>query len=277
MHRVVAFLLKQYPLILFILLEIFAFTLVVRNNHYQKAAFNNGVSNFTGRTTQTWLDITGYFSLKKQNRMLSEENAGLRSKLQESFRASDRQIFVYNDTVYQQQFQYVSAQIVNATIQKSKNFFLINKGKNQGIEKDMGVIAPGGIVGMVKSVSANFSLVIPIINIDANIAARLKNNDQNGIVSWDGKHYSTGVMKGIPGHIELHKGDTIITSGQSIFFPEGLKIGYVTGFERNRSDNFYAVKLRFAVDFNSISYVYVIRNLLADEQIKLLKVIEDEQ
>ncbi len=277
MYRLLTFLQKYYPLILFLLLEGLAFSLVVRNNHYQKAAFNNGVSSFTGNTFETWQGITGYFGLRKQNRKLAEENALLRNHQIESFRASDRKIFVWNDTVYQQQFQYVSAQIVNATVNRRKNFLLINKGRNQGIEKDMGVICSDGIVGMVKSVSSNFSLVIPVINIDANVAARLKKNDQAGVISWDGKHFSTGTMKGIPGHVSLKQGDTIITSGQSIFFPEGLPVGYVSGFRKNRSDNFFTVDVRFAVDFNSLTQVYVIRNLLAEEQINLLKAIENEQ
>jgi rod shape-determining protein MreC len=277
MHRLVAFLLKRYPLIVFVLLEIVAFSMVVRQNNYQRAAFSNTISDFSGGTFQAWSNVTGYFFLRKQNRMLAEENARLYNSLQGSFRASDKQIFIWNDTVYQQQFQYVSAQIVNASVNKKKNFIVINKGKNQGITTDMGVISPDGVVGIVKSVSRNFSLILPIINIDASIAARLQHDEQKGIVTWNGKHFSTGIMKGIPGHVPLNKGDTIITSGQSIFFPEGIRLGYVDGFDKNRSNNFYTIRLKFAVDFNSLNYVYVIRNLLAEEQIELLKMIENEQ
>jgi rod shape-determining protein MreC len=277
MYRLVAFLQKHYTVILFLILEVFAFTLVVNNNVYQKASFNNGLSSFTGSTFEKWQGVTGYFHLRKQNRLLAEENAALRSQVLEAFRASEKKIFVWNDTVYQLQFQYVSAQIVNSTVNRKKNFFLINKGKNQGIEKDMGVIAPNGVVGMVRNVSSNYALVLPAINLDANISARLKKNDQGGIVSWDGRHFSTGTMKGIPGHIPLKMGDTVITSGQSIFFPEGLPIGYISGFRKNRSDNFYTVDIRFAVDFNSLTNVYIIRNLLAEEQINLLKAIQNEQ
>lgn len=277
MHRLVAFLLKQYPLILFILLESLAMVMVVKSNNYHKAAFNDGISDFTGGTYQVWSSITGYFNLKQQNRLLAEENARLHSNQLSSFRASDRQIFVWNDTVYRQQFQYISARIVHSSVNRKKNYLVINKGSNQGIDPDMGVFSPEGLVGIVKSVSSNFALIIPVINVDANIAGRLKNDNQNGFVTWDGKHFATGVMRGIPGHIDIKRGDTIITSGQSIFFPEGLNIGYVTSFEKSRSDNFYTLKIRFAVDFNSLNYVYVIRNLMAEEQLNLLRMIDDEQ
>ncbi len=277
MHRLIAFLLKQYPLLIFILFELLAVSLVVSHNHYQKAAFNKGISNMVGSSYAVWENITGYFGLKKRNRELAEENARLHNSMKGSFRASDKNIFVWDDTVYQQQFHYVSAQVVNASVNKKKNYLVINKGKNQGIESNMGVIAPNGVVGMVRSVSSNYALIIPIINIDANIAARLKKNDQNGIVSWNGKHYSKGIMKGVPGHIPLNRGDTIITSGQSLFFPEGIVIGYIENYRKNISDNFYTITLRLAVDFNSLNYVYVIRNLLAEEQIHLLKIIENEQ
>jgi rod shape-determining protein MreC len=277
MHRLFAFLLKRYTLLLFILLEAVAVSIVVSHNTYQKASFRNSVSDFAGTTYVFWNGITGYFGLRQKNRLLAEENARLHNSLQSSFRASDKQIFVWNDTLYSRQFQYVSAQVVNASVNRQKNYLMINKGSNQGIEQDMGVFSPDGVVGMVKTVSPNFALIIPIINIDANIAARLQHNDQKGIVKWNGQHFRNGTMKGIPGHIPLARGDTIITSGQSIFFPEGLRIGTVAGFEKNRSDNFYTIKVRFGVDFNSLNYVYVIRNLMADEQINLLKLMENEQ
>ncbi|MFO7723736.1 MAG: rod shape-determining protein MreC [Bacteroidales bacterium] len=277
MRRFFAFLLKRYPLLLFILLEAAAISMVVSFNTYQKASFRSGVSDFTGGTYEAWKGITGYFGLKRKNRELAEENARLRSNLQGSFRASDKQIFVWNDTLYTRQFQYVSAQVVNATVNRKKNYLMINKGSNQGIEQDMGVFSSEGVVGMVKSVSRNFALIIPIVNIDANIAARLQKNDQKGIVTWNGQHFRNGTMHGIPGHIPIAKGDTVITSGQSIFFPEGLPIGTVAGFEKNLSDNFYTIKVRFAVDFNSLNYVYVIRNLMAEEQLNLLKMMDNEQ
>jgi len=277
MHRIVAFILKRYPLFLFLLLEVVAVTLVINKNDYQRGAFRLGVTGVAGVTYSVWSDITGYFTLKQQNRMLAEENARLRDNLQGSFRASDRKIFVWNDTVYQQQFQYVSARIVNASVNRQKNFLMINKGSNQGIEQNMGVIAGDGIVGMVKSVSANYALVLPVIHLDANISARLKRNDQKGIVNWDGKHFTYATMKGIPGHIGVERGDTIVTSGQSVFFPEGLKVGYVSDYVQNRSDNFYTITLRLAVDFNSIQHVYVIRNLLAAEQLKLLEETENAE
>jgi rod shape-determining protein MreC len=277
MHRIVAFLLKRYPLFLFVLLEVVAVSMVVTGNNYHKSAFHVGVTDFSGWTYARWSNLTGYFYLRKQNQLLAEENARLKNNLKSSFRASDRKEFVWNDTLYQQQFHYVSSRVVNSSVNRKKNFLVIDKGRRQGIENDMGVIAPDGIVGMVKQVSANYALVIPVINIDANIAARLKRSEQKGLVHWDGTDFSHAVMKGIPGHTPLQKGDTVITSGQSIFFPEGIRVGYVTDFTKNRSDNFYTIKLRLAVDFNSIHFVYVIRDLLAKEQLQLLQEVEDEQ
>jgi rod shape-determining protein MreC len=277
MHRIVAFLLKQYTFILFVILEVVALSLVVHHNSYHQSAYRKQVSDLSGGTYAVWSAITGYFNLRSKNKELAEENALLHSRLPESFRASDKKIFVWNDTIYHQQFQYVSARIVNASVNKKKNFIIIDKGSNQGIANDMGVISPDGIVGMVRSVSDNYSLIIPLINIDASVAARLKRSDQKGIVSWDGRRFSHALMKGVPGHVELTAGDTVITSGQSIFFPEGILVGYITGFTKNRSDNFYNIQLRLATDFNSLNHVYIIRNLMADEQIKLLNMTRDEQ
>lgn len=276
MHRIVTFFVKQFPLILFIVLEGIAISLLVNHNQFHRTTFQKTVVELTGKTYSAFNSVLDYFSLKNVNRDLASENAMLRDRLKGSFLINDRNIFIYNDTVYKQQFQYQNAKVVYSSVTKKKNYLILDKGEKQGIKTNMGVFAKSGVIGIVKSVSPNFSLVIPIINIDANIAARLKNNYQKGVVSWDGKHYSEGVMKGIPGHVELNVGDTIITGGTSIFFPEGLHIGYVKGYKRNPGDNFYRIRLNFSADFNSLNYVYIIRNQFFNEQFDLLRSMEDE-
>ncbi len=271
MHRIVAFFLKQYPFFLFLLLEIVAISLVINHNNYHKGVLRLGVSEVSGTTYEIWSHITGYFSLHQQNRALAEENARLRSQMPDAFKASDRKVFVRDDTVYQQQFEYVSARVVKSSVNRQRNILMIDKGVNQGIAQNMGVMGSDGIVGVVQSVSANYALVLPVINVGANIFARLKSNDQKGIVSWNGASYHYAQMKGIPGHILVEQGDTIITSGQSVFFPEGLCVGFVTDYVQSPGDNFYTIRLRLGVDFNSLNHVYVIRNLMADEQHNLLK------
>jgi len=69
--------------------------------------------------------------------------------------------------------------------------------------------------------------------------------------------------------VELNVGDTIVTSGYSSIFPEGILIGEITEFEKNSQDNFYTIKVKLSVDFKNIQNVYLIKNLLRKEQLQL--------
>lgn len=230
----------------------------------------NGVNDFAGTIFESWDNTTDYLSLGKTNKELSNENAGLRNRHKSSFLAVDKNIFTWQDTVYKTNFQYVSAKVVQSTVNRKRNIILINKGSTSGLQADMGVISPKGVVGIIVSVSNNYSLVLPAIHLDSHIAAKLKGNNQKGTVNWDGKSYMEAEMTGIPGHVLINEGDSIITSGNSSVFPEGLLIGQVLSTEINTVDNFYNIKLNLAEDFNSIEHVYVIRNLMKEEIDELL-------
>jgi len=157
------------------------------------------------------------------------------------------------------------------TTNKRNNYLTLNKGSNQGIAKDMGVITSTGIVGIVKEVSANFSSVISVLHKETKISAKVKKNGHLGTVIWTGGDYSNGELIDIPTHVKPVIGDTIITSGYSTSFPEGIMIGTISDFKIVKGDNFYTITIKFSTDFNNISYAYVIRNIMKDELDKLNK------
>ena len=65
--------------------------------------------------------------------------------------------------------------------------------------------------------------------------------------------------------MNIQQGDTIVPSGYSTIFPEGILVGTVTAFEVEES-NFFKIEVELSVDFNQLNWVYVIRNLLEVEQ-----------
>ena len=70
----------------------------------------------------------------------------------------------------------------------------------------------------------------------------------------------------IPKQIKISVGDKIYTSGESHKFPENILIGTISSFTPNTSDNFYDIEVKLSTDFRSISYVYVVNNLMRAEQ-----------
>jgi len=259
-----AYIIKHYFFFLFLFLEIIAFLFVVQNN-YQRATFLNSSGQVTGTVFNTFNNISEYFTLKTSNVILAEENARLRESQPVSFLKTDTLVYYQHDSL----FKYISAKVISNTVNKQKNYLMLNKGSSSGIEKDMGVITSKGIVGTVVDVSENFSRVMSILHESNKINARIKKNDHIGNVEWDGEYYAQGLLTDIPTHVNLYKGDTIITSGNSFIFPEGILVGTVNEHLVDKGDKFNKAKIDFSVDYNNLYFVYVIVNLLKDEQINL--------
>lgn len=264
MRHLFAYIIKHYFFFLFLFLEIVAFSFIVQNN-YQRATFLNSSGRITGTVFNTFNNITEYLTLKSSNVILAEENARLRESQAISFHTTDTLVYFQHDSL----FKYVSAKVISNSIHKQKNYLMLNKGSSSGIEKDMGVITSNGIVGTVVDVSENFSRVMSILHKNNKINARVKKNNHIGNVEWDGEYYAQGLLTDIPTHVNLYKGDTIITSGNSFIFPAGIMVGTVNEYLVDKGDKFNKAKIDFSVDFNNLYFVYVIVNLMKDEQINL--------
>jgi rod shape-determining protein MreC len=209
--------------------------------------------------------VVEYFSLGKTNKMLAEENARLRALLKESYLARNMDAYTVNDTLYEQQYRYIAAKVVSNSVNKRNNYLILNKGTRQGITREMAVITPEGIVGIVKEASGDFCSVLSVLNSQTHISAKIRKYNQNGTVVWDGPDQHYGTLKDIPGHVRIKIGDTVVTSGYSYIFPEGIVIGTIDDYKLIEGNNFYRIRVRFSVDYNRLSYVEVVTNLFKGE------------
>jgi rod shape-determining protein MreC len=205
-----------------------------------------------------------------------EENIRLKNQLRTSFLYQGSITSTVRDTLYRQQYTFLEAEVVNNSTNKQNNYITINKGRKQGIKEEMGVISPLGVVGVVKSVSANFSTVISVLNQNQNqISVKFQKNDYFGNLVWEGKNHRYATMKEILHHVPVAVGDTIVTSGLSAIFPKGIMVGTVEDFEV-KGGNFYEIKVKLANDFKQLTVVYVIKNYFKEEQLNLEEKTETE-
>ncbi len=269
MRNLIAFLWKNYFFFLFVILEVFAFFLVVNNNYYQGRVFFNSTNDVAGTILEKYDNFTFYFALKNANKILAEENARFYNMHPESFIKTDTQTFFVNDSIYLQQYKYTSAKVISNSISRRNNYIKLNKGKLQGIKEDMAVVAFNGIVGQVIEVSNNFSSVMSVLNSNARVSAKLKKSNQVGSLYWEGEDYQIGKLVDIPSHVRFNVGDTVVTSGYSYTYPEGQIVGIVESFDITPGDSFFQIYVRFSVDFNKLYYVYAIQNLFKGEIIDL--------
>lgn len=255
------YLYRHHVVILFLFLEIIGFILIFSYNSFQRAGFINSSVYITGKIYDRYSSITDYFNLSIVNRQLSEENARLRESLLAQARNEDSTgtiQYIRNDSV--RNFQFIPARVINNSVNRQHNFITLNKGARHGIRPDMGVLTPQGVAGVVSHVSDSYSVVISMLNLRWNVSAKLKRNNYFGSLTWDGKDYRYALLNEIPFHVDLMEGDTIVTSGFSSIFPEGMPLGIIESYKKEGGDNFYQIRVRLSVDFKSVTYVEVIDN-----------------
>ncbi|MBP1630313.1 MAG: Rod shape-determining protein MreC [Bacteroidetes bacterium] len=276
MHNLIRFLRRYYFIFLFLLLEGFSIYIISQNSYYQGSAITAFANNISGKfNTQTY-NITHYFNLASSNEALVKENAMLRAKIQSSYVKYEKKVFQIQDTVYKQQFEYEDAKVIQKTINKRNNYFMLNKGKINGVKKNMAVICPNGIVGVVVNVTNNFSLVMSVLHQDSRPNVKNTRTKITGTLIWEGGSYAKGKIIDIPSSIPLKKGDTITTSGFSQDFPEGIMIGTIESFTKDSGNGFYNVTVKFSTDYNKLEYVYIVKSFFKEEQVELTKDIKNE-
>ncbi len=276
MRSIIRFIIKNHFTILFVLIELVSLLFVLNYNSYQRSAFLSSSNAVSGDLYQSYSNGTEYLMLKQINNELAQENAYLRSRLPESFKASRDYFNLVFDSLSQQEYTYRAAKVINNSVNKRFNYMTLNKGRNHGIDPEMGVISSKGVVGIVKNNSDNYSTVISILNTRLRISAKLKTTGYFGSLEWDGSDYQYVYLNEIPRHAKVNVGDLVVTSGYSTIFPADILIGNVDEVTLNEGESFYRIKVKLSVDFKNLTYVEVIGHPLKNEQIELEKETEDD-
>jgi rod shape-determining protein MreC len=274
MRSLFRYLLRNNAFVIFILLETLALVMVFNYNSFQRAKYLNSANRISGSIYSVFNSVSGYFGLVKDNRELAEENARLRMILEyqhELVPAVDSP-----DTTTQagdSLLRFTTAQVINNSVNGPFNYITLNKGRKHGIKPDQGIISARGIVGVVGQVSESYAMALSVLNRRWSISAKLKNSGYYGSLLWPGHNYRIARLSEIPLHVEIAPGDTIVTSGYSSVFPEGILVGTIVDFTRPDGENYYSIDVLLSVDFKSLSHVEIVDN--ADRQ--EIKELEDLQ
>jgi len=269
MRNLFQFFRRYYFYFLFLLLEGISLSIFFNYNELQGSILYSASYSFSGSVNDLFRYISEYFSLSKTNKVLVEEMAKLHSRLPEAYYKTDTNSAYFLDTLSRIEYKYISAKVISNSTNKRNNFLMINKGRLHGIKNHMGVIIGNKIVGQVVSVSPHFSWIMSVLNKDSRISAKFKKNNQLVTVEWTGGNYRIGLVKEIPRHVVINKSDTIISSGNSEIFPEGILIGTIDDFTIVEDENFNYATILFTTDFNSLGYVEVVVDLMRKEKEEL--------
>jgi len=271
MRNLLIFISKYNAFFFFIIFFAFSLSLVLRNNSFQRASVLNSSNVLIGQSYQRINSLRDYLSLKQVNDSLAKENARLRSQLETSFYVDGVEQKTVKDTNKLQQYTFIVAQVVNNSIHQKNNSITIDRGRRHGIKSGMGVMGPSGVIGIVSNVSEHYSTIQSLLHQDTRISARIAENQAFGSLVWgqEGFDPQVAVLRDIPNHVDVKKGYRIITSGYSSLFPADIPIGTVLISRKKNGEASSDIKVELSTDFSTLSYVYVINNIMAAERTEL--------
>ena len=244
--------------------------MLATGNTYHNTRVVNVIRGLTHGIESKINKTRNYLYLREINENLSEENIVLRNSIERLVRQENLLFFSVSDSVYRQQYTHTSAEVIENSINRQKNFFTINKGTRQGISTDMAVTSSDGVAGVIVGCSENYSVAMSMLNLDFRLSVRIRSNGYFGSLSWDGRDYRHAILGEIPQHISVAVGDTIETTGYSAIFPEGMKVGTISNFEK-RGGDFYKITVSIYTDFKKLHFADVIGNLKKAEKLELEK------
>lgn len=260
---------------IFILLEVAALNMLKHNGELQGIWISRG----THKVMQTlWggsQSISDYFSLKKRNEALAQENFELRLKL-EQVKATSPSLVHRSDSLpdgVAGSFRYTPAAISKISNNTQHNYLIIDKGLEDGITEGSGIITGKGAIGVIDAVGRRHSYARSFRNHEMNISARLGREGTVGPLAWDGRSGNGAILKEIPHHVEFAPGDTVFTSGFSSIFPPDIPLGEVREAKVVNGAT-YEINVRMFEDFGALRYVAIVENM-GKEEIKELE--EDMQ
>jgi len=258
MQQILFFFIRNKNFLLFVLLFSVAVFLTIQSHSFHKNKIVNSSNYFTGNIYSIKNNITGYFNLRKENNLLVEENARLRKHLEAYKGIAFSQNIDTSSLNYK--YKFVSAKVINNSFSRTKNKLTLNKGKQDSLMTDMGVITSKGIVGIIDNVSKKYATAQSILNTNSQINAKLKNSKHFGSLVWNTKDPNTIQLIDIPRLAPVTIGDTIITGGRSTIFPEGILIGTVLNFSQTEDKNSLLLNIQLFNDMTNLEHVFIIKN-----------------
>lgn len=258
MQNLFQFFARFGTIILFVILEMISFFLIIRYNSGQKEIFINSSGFYSGIMLENYNRLSRYYRLSSFADSIAQDNARLRAELRFATIDASFKRDSLVDTVFQQRYTYLSAQVVGNSVNQIDNYLTINKGSALGVLPGMGVINETGIVGVVRYTSRDYATVASLLGSQTRISASIKRNGYFGSLLWDNVSTEYMHLKDIPKHADIIKGDSVITSGYSSIFPKGIYIGKVDKVSFESGSSFYDLRVKLVTNFNRLGYVYVI-------------------
>lgn len=282
MHELFSFFIRWSKWFVFVFFVALSCALLFSGNPYQHHVYLTSANSVASGIYNMRNSVASYFDLREINEDLNLRNAALESEvlaLREQIREADARI--QTDTMrlpgVLAQYNFVMAHVISNSIARPHNYITINKGTADGIAPEMGVIDHNGVVGIVNVAGPHSARIISLLNPHFKLSCKIKGSEHFGSLVWDGNDPTVALLEELPRHTVFAPGDTIVTSGYSAVFPEGIPVGYVMEDQRRHDENFFTLRVKLSTDFTTLSNVQVVVDSLRAEHIALQAYDTDKQ
>ncbi len=269
MRNLTAFLKRFQVFLVFAGLQVIALSLYFSFFAFPRSQYFTTASNVAGTVLSWRNDVTKQLTLSKTNKKLQKSNKQLLEQVPRNFVKIQRHLYSIDDTLYKQKYEYIEGSVISSTVDKTNNYFTIDIGTRQGVKPGMGVISDNGVVGVIHNCSAHFSVIKTVLTDDINIDITIKPIGLNGLLKWDHRDARYGNLTGISNDQKIKKWSKVYTRGSSGIYPSGILIGKVATLKPVEGEAFWDVRILFTEDYRSLQSVYVVRNLMLEEQKEL--------
>lgn len=269
MRNVLNFIIKYQAWFVFLFYVVLSGLLLFNFNDFQQSVYLSSANRVSSSLYGLSSEMTGYVGLREVNADLEKENASLQAeilRLREEVKYFKMRA---NDSVYpylgNDRYSFLIASVLHSDIRHDQNYFTIDKGAADGVAPGMGVINRCGLVGIVNVTGQHTSRVISLLNEKQIFSVRLKGTENTGQLVWKRGNPRVAYMDELARHARYRIGDTLVTSGFSTSFPEGVPVGTVMSRVRSDNENYLMLKIRLLPDFTKLESVRVIRDFLKEE------------
>lgn len=285
MHALLQLFIRNGGFFTFVVVELACFYLMVNFSGGDQGKIYAHTSTLVGgQMNRQWHNVIQYWRSPDRLREVMRENDSLKTALlrARTVRVPYRDTFflVNYDTlknrIYRPDFEFVAAEVISNSIGGSSNWIMLNRGKNDGVTDNSGVVSQRGLVGVVRFTDDKFALVMSLLHRQTKISASLKNRGYFGSLVWEGGSPDVMTLNDIPKHVTVAPGDTVVTSGYSLMFPQGYQIGTVESATMPEGSNFHAIRVRLSQPMADIHDVYVVKNIFHTQIDSLLRRAKDE-
>ncbi|SHF95976.1 rod shape-determining protein MreC [Flavobacterium fluvii] len=267
MQQIFNFIYKNSNRLLFLLLLGISLFLTIQSHSYHRSKVISSANFLSGGVYERINNVNEYLNLRTQNDALAQENAKLRSLL---FDKKDTTSIPKLDSIRGlHPTDIIVSKVIHNSFNSHENYLTLNSGSLQGVKPDMGVINSLGIVGIIDNTSPGYSTVVSILNIKSQINAKLKKSNHFGSLGWNGKNTGFVQLTDVPRLASIRKGDTIVTGGQSVIFPENINIGTIAKIEVDDQTHYYTIQVKLFNDMTNLGHVYIIKSKDREEIINL--------